>query len=95
MPSSLTWGDVWWRGYDSLRGLAPGLVPLALLVGAGAGVGAVVFRYRIVWFTELGGCGSQLLGSDRAGTTDLFAARPGGFPGRCSALSDQGSVRTR
>jgi CBS domain-containing protein len=40
---------VWRRGYDWLRGSAPGLVPLALLVG----VGAVVFRYLIVWFTEL------------------------------------------
>jgi CIC family chloride channel protein len=45
--------DVWRRSYDWLRGSAPGLVPLALLVGAGAGVGAVVFRYLIVWFTEL------------------------------------------
>ncbi len=45
--------DVWRRGYDWLRGSAPGLVPLALLVGAGAGAGAVVFRYLIVWFTEL------------------------------------------
>lgn len=42
----------WRRGYDWLRGSAPGLVPLALLVGAGAGAGAVGFRYLILWFTE-------------------------------------------
>jgi CIC family chloride channel protein len=45
--------DAWRRGYDWLRGSAPGLVPLALLVGAGAGGGAVGFRYLIIWFTEL------------------------------------------
>ncbi|PZS37839.1 MAG: hypothetical protein DLM62_17000 [Pseudonocardiales bacterium] len=44
--------DGWRRGYDWLRGSAPGLVPLALLVGAGAGAGAVGFRYLILWFTE-------------------------------------------
>jgi CIC family chloride channel protein len=38
--------------YDWLRGWAPGLVPLALLVGAGAGVGAVGFRYLILGVTE-------------------------------------------
>ncbi|MGH3827083.1 MAG: hypothetical protein ACRDQX_07905 [Pseudonocardiaceae bacterium] len=38
--------DGWRRGYDWLRGSAPGLVPLALLVGAGAG--AVGFRYLIL-----------------------------------------------
>ncbi|MGB7795745.1 MAG: chloride channel protein [Pseudonocardiaceae bacterium] len=45
--------DGWRRGYDWLRGSAPGLVPLALLVGAGAGGGAVGFRYLILWFTEV------------------------------------------
>ena len=45
-------GDGWRRGYDWLRGSAPGLVPLALLVGAGAGAGAVGFRYLILGFTE-------------------------------------------
>ena len=44
--------DAWRRGYDWLRGSAPGLVPLALLVGAGAGGGAVAFRYLILGFTE-------------------------------------------
>ncbi len=38
---------------DWLRGSPSGLVPLALLVGAGAGAGAVLFRYLIFWFTEL------------------------------------------
>ncbi|HEV7207821.1 MAG TPA: chloride channel protein, partial [Mycobacteriales bacterium] len=45
--------DLGRRGYDWLRGSAPGLVPLALLVGAGAGAGAVLFRYLILWVTEL------------------------------------------
>ncbi|NMI01794.1 chloride channel protein [Pseudonocardia acidicola] len=39
--------------HDWLRGSQPGLVGLALLIGAGAGLGAVVFRYLILWFTEL------------------------------------------
>jgi chloride channel protein, CIC family len=41
------------RVYDWLRGSAAGLVPLALLVGAGAGAGAVGFRYLIIFFTKL------------------------------------------
>jgi CIC family chloride channel protein len=36
-----------------LRGSPPGLVPLALFVGAGAGAGAVLFRYLVVWCTQL------------------------------------------
>jgi CIC family chloride channel protein len=36
-----------------LRGSPSGLVPLALCVGAGAGGGAVLFRYLILWVTEL------------------------------------------
>jgi CIC family chloride channel protein len=43
----------WARGFDWLRGTPTGLVPLALAVGAGAGLGAVAFRYLIGWFTEL------------------------------------------
>ncbi len=39
--------------FDWLRGTPTGLVPLALLVGAGAGAGAVLFRYLILWVTEL------------------------------------------
>ena len=38
--------------FDWLRGSRAGLVPLALLVGAGAGGGAVLFRYLIIWVTE-------------------------------------------
>ncbi len=41
------------HAHDWLRGSAPGLVGLALIVGAGAGLGAVVFRYLILGFTEL------------------------------------------
>ena len=41
-PAAQTW----------LRG-SHGIVALALLVGAGAGVGAVFFRYLILWFTLL------------------------------------------
>ncbi|MGI8753529.1 MAG: chloride channel protein [Acidimicrobiales bacterium] len=40
------------RLFDWLRGTRAGLVPLALLVGAGAGGGAVLFRYLIIWVTE-------------------------------------------
>jgi CIC family chloride channel protein len=39
------------RLFDWLRGSAAGLVVLALLVGVGAGLGAIVFRYLIGWFT--------------------------------------------
>ena len=37
---------------DWFRSSPSGLIPLALLVGAGAGAGAVLFRYLILWFTE-------------------------------------------
>ncbi|MFD2082608.1 chloride channel protein, CIC family [Actinopolymorpha cephalotaxi] len=40
------------RAFDWLRGTPAGLVPLALVVGLGAGLGAVAFRYLILWFTE-------------------------------------------
>src|SRR5690348_7262194 len=43
----------WSRGFDWLRGTPTGLVALALVVGAGAGLGAVAFRYLILWFTRL------------------------------------------
>lgn len=39
------------RLYDVLRGTPTGLVALAITTGAGAGLGAVVFRYLILWFT--------------------------------------------
>ncbi len=41
------------RWFDWLRGTPAGLIPLALSVGAGAGLGAVVFRYLILWGTQL------------------------------------------
>jgi CIC family chloride channel protein len=41
------------RVYNWLRGSAMGLLTLALIVGTGAGVGAVVFRYLILGFTVL------------------------------------------
>lgn len=41
------------RLYDWVRGSASGLVPLALLVGAGAGGGAVGFRDLITFFTRM------------------------------------------
>jgi chloride channel protein, CIC family len=41
------------RLYDWLHGSSTGLLALALLIGAGTGIGAVVFRYLIVWFTLL------------------------------------------
>ncbi|HVT64248.1 MAG TPA: chloride channel protein [Mycobacteriales bacterium] len=39
--------------FDWIRGSSTGLVPLGVLVGAGAGAGAVLFRYLILWVTEL------------------------------------------
>lgn len=41
------------RLYDVLRGTPTGLVALAITTGAGAGLGAVAFRYLILWFTVL------------------------------------------
>lgn len=50
-PSLAVTTDLSRRIYDWLRGSSPGLVPLALLVGAGAGGGAVGFRYLVDWLT--------------------------------------------
>ncbi|HEY5112671.1 MAG TPA: hypothetical protein VIJ45_00995 [Coriobacteriia bacterium] len=41
------------RAHDWLRGSQSGLVVVALIIGVGAGVGAVVFRYLIEGFTRL------------------------------------------
>jgi CIC family chloride channel protein len=41
------------RLLDWLRGSAAGLMVLAVVTGAGAGGGAVGFRYLIVGFTKL------------------------------------------
>jgi CIC family chloride channel protein len=45
--------DVRASAFDWIRGSATGLVPLGIVVGAGAGAGAVLFRYLILWVTEL------------------------------------------
>lgn len=42
-----------WRLNDWIRGSTMGLVVLALAVGLGAGLGAIVFRYLLVGFTML------------------------------------------
>ncbi len=41
------------RLHDLLHGTPTGLLVLALTVGTGAGLGAVAFRYLILWFTML------------------------------------------
>ena len=41
------------RLYDWLHGSPAGLITLALVIGAGGGAAAIVFRYLIVWFTLL------------------------------------------
>src|SRR5689334_6226546 len=41
------------RLWDWLRQSPSGLVALAVTIGAGAGLGAIVFRYFILWFTLL------------------------------------------
>jgi CIC family chloride channel protein len=41
------------RVFDWFRGSNPALIPLSLVVGGGAGAGAVLFRYLILWVTEL------------------------------------------
>ncbi len=52
-PGTLSFPQARERFYDWLRGSTTGLVPLALLVGAGAGGGAIVFRDLISAFTRL------------------------------------------
>ena len=54
------------RLYDWARGRPGGLVALALAVGLGAGIGAILFRYLIEWFTvvftghtDYGGAGRE------------------------------------
>ena len=44
----------WWRrAFDWLHGTSSGMFAVALAVGAGAGLGAILFRALIVWFTQL------------------------------------------
>lgn len=54
--------------FDWIRGSATGLVPLGLLVGAGAGAGAVLFRYLILWVTELATGRHDYSGAGRVGS---------------------------
>ncbi|HEY6961333.1 MAG TPA: chloride channel protein, partial [Gaiellaceae bacterium] len=55
------------EAYAWLRATAAGLVVLALVVGAGAGVGAVTFRYLILGFTLLFSGHRDVSGAGRAG----------------------------
>jgi CIC family chloride channel protein len=50
MQTSLRWAG---RAHEWLRVTPGGLVALALVVGGGAGAGAVAFRYLILGFTHL------------------------------------------
>jgi CIC family chloride channel protein len=45
--------DLGRRLYDHVRGSRTGLVVMALAIGAAAGLGAIVFRYLILWCTVL------------------------------------------
>jgi len=54
-----------------LRESRVGLFPIALIVGAGAGLGAVAFRYLIYFFTWLATGSSQFGQQGRVGSTHL------------------------
>jgi CIC family chloride channel protein len=45
--------DIRRRGFDWLRGTSGGTIAIALVVGAGGGLGAIIFRELIRWFTLL------------------------------------------
>jgi chloride channel protein, CIC family len=64
------------RFYDWLRGSPAGLLALAITIGAGAGVGAVIFRYLIVWFTVLFSGHEDYSGLDHAPHALLPALGP-------------------
>lgn len=57
--------------FDWVRGSATGLVPLGLLVGAGAGAGAVLFRYLILWVTALATGRQDYSNAGRVGSPHL------------------------
>jgi chloride channel protein, CIC family len=59
------------RTADTLRGSRAGLFVIALLVGAGSGLGAVVFRYLIYFFTWLATGHSQFGQQGYAGSSHL------------------------
>ena len=59
------------RVFDWLRGSNPALIPLALFVGAGAGAGAVLFRYLILWVTELATGHADYSNAGRVGSSQF------------------------
>ena len=68
-----------WAGRASgwLRGSRGGLLALALVVGAGSGLGAVAFRYLIYFFTWLATGHVQFGQQGRVPSTHLPVARAG------------------
>jgi CIC family chloride channel protein len=54
-----------------LRGSNPALIPLALVVGGGAGAGAVLFRYLILWVTELATGHADYSNAGRVGSSQF------------------------
>ena len=61
--------------YDWVRGSPTGLVFLALIVGVGAGLGAIVFRYLILWFTQMFSGHADYSATGRA-THPFFSGAP-------------------
>jgi CIC family chloride channel protein len=59
------------RAFDWVRGSNPALIPLALVVGGGAGAGAVLFRYLILWVTELATGHSDFSDAGRVGSSQF------------------------
>lgn len=64
------------RMHQWLVGSRPGLVGLALIIGAGAGLGAVVFRYLIVGITGLVTGRADFSDAGRVASTHLPALGP-------------------
>jgi chloride channel protein, CIC family len=62
-----------------LRETRPGLAAIALIVGAGSGLGAVAFRYLIYFVTWLATGSSQFGQAGRVGSTHLPWLGPGFF----------------
>ena len=74
-------GAVPWTGKASgwLRGTRAGLLVIALVVGAGSGLGAVAFRYLIYFFTWLATGHVQFGQQGRVGSSHLPWLGPGFF----------------
>ena len=72
-------GTVRWAGRASgwLRGSRGGLLVVALVVGAGSGLGAIAFRYLIYFFTWLATGHVQFGQQGRVGSAHFPVARPG------------------